>query len=534
MKKILLSLLAVGAIFTANAQMKEGAQARVYAYGLDYTTESMAVNGSTVTCYDITFKTNTAATSAYVTLKDAAGTEVAKIDAKSGDSKNWTAEVNVTVLPHDIVAGTYNWEVTATAPAVTSYAQLNQNGPDFSIFRSYGLAVDQSPNSANFGRTYVACQKAGEGQSGNNAKNNKVGIYTYNAELNIENEGNVYECSIVGDGTSTGTSPRDMNIDAEGNLYLVDYTTTNAGIYLVNPNDYTTATSIFGGTIDTNTGDTKNSSEELILGRPAAVGVYGTGKDRVIYAIDTREGQEKLNTEYAVYSVSRYDIGTSTEWTTTPTWTAYEFTGMGQNITIINSYCSIEPIKTGGFWVAQNRETTATGNPAVFYCNKNGVVEYSSQTATGAINSKNGALAVCEDLGLVAFSQNANIGVMSYTINDDNTITVGDVTTYKLPIISRSDAMAFDYAGNLFVVDSNNEAMVVLTIPTTNNTRTTPAKKSLTIEITSDDIATGVDNIAVDANAPVEYYNLQGVKVENPSNGIFIKKQGNKTTKVVL
>ena len=34
-----------------------------------------------------------------------------------------------------------------------------------------------------------------------------------------------------------------------------------------------------------------------------------------------------------------------------------------------------------------------------------------------------------------------------------------------------------------------------------------------------------------DANAPVEYYNLQGVKVANPSNGIFIKVQGNKATK---
>ncbi len=36
------------------------------------------------------------------------------------------------------------------------------------------------------------------------------------------------------------------------------------------------------------------------------------------------------------------------------------------------------------------------------------------------------------------------------------------------------------------------------------------------------------------ADAPVEYYNLNGVKVENPSNGIFIRRQGSKTTKVVV
>lgn len=36
-----------------------------------------------------------------------------------------------------------------------------------------------------------------------------------------------------------------------------------------------------------------------------------------------------------------------------------------------------------------------------------------------------------------------------------------------------------------------------------------------------------------DENAPVEYFNLQGVRVTNPENGIFVKKQGNKVTKVV-
>ena len=44
----------------------------------------------------------------------------------------------------------------------------------------------------------------------------------------------------------------------------------------------------------------------------------------------------------------------------------------------------------------------------------------------------------------------------------------------------------------------------------------------------------GVEEIDADSNAPVEYYNLQGVRVMNPSNGIFIKKQGHKTIKVIL
>lgn len=45
--------------------------------------------------------------------------------------------------------------------------------------------------------------------------------------------------------------------------------------------------------------------------------------------------------------------------------------------------------------------------------------------------------------------------------------------------------------------------------------------------------ASAIENVAAD-NAAVEYYNLQGVKVANPENGIFVKKQGAKATKVVL
>ncbi|MCM1163618.1 MAG: Ig-like domain-containing protein [Muribaculaceae bacterium] len=39
---------------------------------------------------------------------------------------------------------------------------------------------------------------------------------------------------------------------------------------------------------------------------------------------------------------------------------------------------------------------------------------------------------------------------------------------------------------------------------------------------------------AADAEAPVEYYNLQGIRVENPQNGLYIRRQGNTVTKVIL
>lgn len=53
------------------------------------------------------------------------------------------------------------------------------------------------------------------------------------------------------------------------------------------------------------------------------------------------------------------------------------------------------------------------------------------------------------------------------------------------------------------------------------------------VDVTKD--FSGVRNVAdFDADAPVEYFNLSGVKVANPSNGIFIRRQGSKAEKVVI
>lgn len=44
----------------------------------------------------------------------------------------------------------------------------------------------------------------------------------------------------------------------------------------------------------------------------------------------------------------------------------------------------------------------------------------------------------------------------------------------------------------------------------------------------------GVGEIVVDENAPEVYYNLQGVQVAEPANGLYIRVKGNKAEKVVI
>ena len=68
----------------------------------------------------------------------------------------------------------------------------------------------------------------------------------------------------------------------------------------------------------------------------------------------------------------------------------------------------------------------------------------------------------------------------------------------------------------------------------TNETYPKLTLKTVAIAITASGSGAGVDEIGADENAPVEFFNLQGVKVANPENGIYIRRQGSKTEKVVI
>ena len=54
-----------------------------------------------------------------------------------------------------------------------------------------------------------------------------------------------------------------------------------------------------------------------------------------------------------------------------------------------------------------------------------------------------------------------------------------------------------------------------------------------TFEIPAGD-TTAIEEVEAEEEAPVEYYNIQGVRVVNPEKGLYIKRQGNKVTKVIL
>lgn len=127
-----------------------------------------------------------------------------------------------------------------------------------------------------------------------------------------------------------------------------------------------------------------------------------------------------------------------------------------------------------------------------------------------------------------------------YASHFNNTISeyqhVGGALTVKA--VSRAAAnegLTLEVADNGVATVANGDG--VLGFDAENKVFSTDAaNKNLKVFATEGDINTGVDNVAVDVeNAKVEYYNLQGVRVENPAKGgLYIKREGSKVSKVAL
>ena len=48
------------------------------------------------------------------------------------------------------------------------------------------------------------------------------------------------------------------------------------------------------------------------------------------------------------------------------------------------------------------------------------------------------------------------------------------------------------------------------------------------------DASTGVDDVETADNAPAEYYTLQGMKIANPEQGLYIERRGTSVRKVYI
>lgn len=144
-----------------------------------------------------------------------------------------------------------------------------------------------------------------------------------------------------------------------------------------------------------------------------------------------------------------------------------------------------------------------------------------------------------EKIYVFGYVMNANVGVFlrQYDANtlegnleegQNNIVTKGGVPSCQ--------TIAYDAAnGAAYFTARGNQAFAMLDGTTT----AAPVKWGILAAkylLPADMKTSGIVDITVDddENAPVEYYNLQGIRVANPSHGIYIRRQGRTATKVAF
>ncbi len=542
MKKLFTFILGLGMVAGANAQ-------NPFAYGLstDGTIENPSEGVLTV---KVNYSLNADAESVNALIKNAEG-EVVKTLPLSGVAKGTYENVELDLV--GIGHGDFTWAIEVKGGA-TSGTPANFSTKKF--YHPCGLDVDNSPESSSFGTIFVT---EGHHPSGLTDTNYTDGVgadyVSYpNYNGNVSNASGLYMFtptmeSITGKdgyarfypefltfsrtyGTSStyGADFSKVAVADDGRIFVARH--NNVGDYilvaenvesLVNGGEFTSL--VAGLTMDSNKNYT-DSEGNFLLGSVQAMDVKGAGENTQIIAI-ARNKNSSGDFAFSSNSAVEYEIGTATSLTKANTYTALD-----KKYTIsMDRGVNVEYDNRGGVWYSQYRSNgNSDAQPGLIYVDANGEIKHfvgsnaTHKFARGAVSvSPDGTLlAICGDAGYFIVHQ------ISYA--EDGTVTLTQLHKVNSTGTNMYD-IAWDCAGNIYGANASKEYVKGYAVPRANNVFATPAASKYTLKI---DSATAVGEINTDANAPVEYYNLQGVKVENPVGGIFIRKQGSKTTKVVL
>ena len=480
-----------------NKGVKQPVYSGVYAYDLNVTEEGT-----------VSFKLNNKSSNVDLVLTPAEGNDEATEDIVINLGALEAGETTYDIDLNELI-GDYNWSVVVANKTVATgdiLATINTWGAGTTYYRG-GIGIETNPESDNFATTYlgVGCSK---------------GVFLIDPMYQVK-EGAPYWVGKFNTGNASSTFRATLYNDK---FYLTDWSDAYPGIWIFDPANPTEINNIFAGA--TNDGKGKLTINGVAVGG-GSTGVAFTGSDddrkMFIYVEDlpTSNGGNKLY---------RYDIGAN------DTWGAKEPTQLATaSAKLINT-------NTGMLGSAlhnvvfcsqtRNADQNNTSVPAFIVINEAGDIIFNGGDLDGLNGCLGGGMALnADETKFAIVDGSAAIQVYDVEWSDDNVPTFTHATS--IPTKDQEVCqMAFDYAGNLHCINRKH-GYYVHAVPCEARDVETPAKAELLLKGKK----TGVEDVTieeVDEDAPVEYYNLQGVKVENPSNGIYIKVQGKKSTKVYI
>ena len=424
------------------------AELNIYASGLRVNNVDAKTNAVTIDYF-----LNAPATALEFQLLNA-GAVVKRVAITGEDYLTKGAHSGVALDLSSVVGGTYKWALKATAEANATLTKISGIGSDFILYAPKGVAVNFYPETNDFGTVYVSQPSDGASDGGSTtSKSQKKGIFVWNPILELQNTGNAGYTGGITNWASG--SPFRIVVAEDGKVFVDGYNDDVHGVWMID-------------------GKCEGNFEKVLT---------NTGKCYGFDVTPSTNGYSFYTMEDIVYSSSGYvkkyvDV-------------AIPYSGAGTVHTDIkgkyaNAWHSLALDGRGGMFLSQYRGADATDLPILAHINSSGSFDWYSASSSPSLslsNSYRGAMGMNKDKTLLGIASNYTIKV--FNVEWDNGLPVLTLA-YTVSSLSKNiDGIAFDFADNLYSVNSSSELLQVWAPVKTNNSCTTPAASSRTITLTT-------------------------------------------------
>ena len=418
------------------------ANVRAWAYDL-----ALAVEGEQ---YTFSYKATTIAKATLI-FTDAEGVELATKDLGVVNAGANTAVLAASELP---AGKKVNWAVKLEAGAVAEPVEVtDQTRGIYDFYNMMDVLVDNNPESEYFGRIYIQMAYDGADDAATDRSAvQKAGFYLYDQALNELNpESNVSIRPTLPEGYTMGDNRNKfhrLDIDPKtGNLTWCYNMDAQPAVFAVDAANLAgEATNLVAGVAG--------------LTRTAA---HCYDAEGTLYVMDIAASKG------AIYKIVDGQAVQMTE--PTGKW--------------VNASMTLAADGKGGLWVSHNRGQMDTYYQLV-HVTAAGELDYTVwQDNTNGFEGgcNRGALAYDAERQLLAQGRNGKVEVYSVAYDTETGAPALTLVATTPTVGTNIDGLHFDYAGDLYVVNSSKEKFQKFAMPTDNNVCTTPAASKYAFEL---------------------------------------------------
>ena len=355
-----------------------------------------------------------------------------------------------------VAPGNYSFRVTAAATGYSSWTEIGPSTEQTSFYSPRGVDVNKDPTSKYYGRVYVAESIGGLTTAAPANRTTQDGVYMLNADgTDAVGQGSTARTGGLTFGGSS--SPYRLICGPEDKVYVTDWSDTNSNLYVGNA-DFSSANELLDSTGRASSGKAANHGSI-----PTAY-VEGVGANRTVYTMDEDFDAGSDTAHGGIGSILKYDVGTATTHTGQPS-IFYDDGAQGTLKGVIQNYNDdMTRASDGTWWVTQQRAGGTDTLASLIQISADGTtVLWKSVPALGA-NSSGDPLKNAVSLAWDPVHDYLAVGTYNSSkvfIFDDDTKTIIATITLGGSSSSASRDVAFDAAGNLYVVNNTIERLKI-------------------------------------------------------------------------